>query len=453
MKIFNPANNEVINEIRTDSLSSVQEKYNLALIAQRKWKITSLEDRIKCLSNFSKLLKENQEELAQVLTSETGKPINESRGEISGAIAKNNYFVENSEQILKSDRVSNDETTKEILSYDPLGVIVNISAWNYPYLVGINIFTPALICGNAVLYKPSEFASLTGEKIVQLLGEAGVPKDIMIGVYGEGDIGAALLELPIDGVFFTGSHPTGVKINQAVASKLIPVGLELGGKDPLYVTDQIDDLDQAAANAVEGAFYNNGQSCCSVERIYIHEKVYDQFISAYESHARKLKVGDPLDESNSQGAITRSVHLNFLQEQVSDATSKGATILCGGSAIESSGNFFGPTVLTNVDHTMSIMKDETFGPVIGLMKVSSDEEAIKLMNDTSFGLTSSVFTNNSKRGLEILSQINSGTGYLNCCDRVSANLPWSGRGQSGLGSSLSKHGVYAFCHPKGTHIR
>ena len=453
LQVNNPATGNKIAELKDDTQISIQEKYRLAEYAQIAWENVSVQERVACIAKFSELLKKNVDTLALELCLEVGKPISEARGEVLGAAAKCQFFIDESEKYLQSEMVHTDGNTQEILSYEALGIIANISAWNYPYLVGINIFVPALICGNAVMYKPSEFSSMVGASIARLMIEAGVPKDVFQLVIGEGDAGKALCELPLDGYFFTGSYPTGKKIAEAVSSKLVPIGLELGGKDPLYVTDEIDDIKQVAESAAEGVFYNNGQSCCSVERIYVHEGVYEEFLTHFLAMTKALVVGDPQNEQTTIGAITRPQHLNFLNALVEDALKQGAKLEQGGKVIAGDGCFFEPTVFTNVDHSMRLMKEETFGPVIGIQAVKGDEEAIGLMNDTTYGLTSSVFSANQQRGEAILKQINSGTVYLNCCDRVSAYLPWSGRGQSGLGSTLSNHGLYAFCKPKAYQIR
>ncbi len=319
--------------------------------------------------------------------------------------------------------------------------------------MGINVFIPALLCGNAVAYKPSEFSTLTGLNIEQLMNDSGVTNDVFVCILGGQHAGEALLKADLDGYYFTGSKQTGIHIATQVAHKLVPIGLELGGKDPAYVTAFNTDIDNIAESLVSGAFYNNGQSCCSVERIYVHEKHYEEFVAAFVAHTSKLVVGDPSDSKTTNGAITRRPQLSFLQSQVDDATSKGAKLLMGGSAINFEGNFFEPTVIVNVDSSMSIMNDESFGPIIGIQKVSCDYEAIKLMNDSEYALTASVFTNDETQARNIMSQLSAGNVYMNCCDRVSPNLPWSGRRFSGLGVSLSKHGIYAFTQTKGWHFR
>lgn len=453
MDIINPANKKIIKTIETDNNQSIDQKLSILKMGFKKWNKVHLTERVNCISNFATLLEKEIDQLAKDLTTETGKPLQESKNEINASITKLKFFIDESIKTLAPKQVNSDGQTNEILDYDPLGIITNISAWNYPYLVGINIFIPALICGNCVLYKPSEFATMTGENIKRLLYKSGIPEDVFQCVIGDGSVAKYLLEIEIDGYFFTGSYKTGQAIAKAVAHKLVPVGLELGGKDPLYVTDEIEDLSACANSVAEGVFYNNGQSCCSVERVYVHEHVYDDFLKSFISAVKNLKVGDPMSPETNQGAITRPEHLNFLKKQTKDALIKGAKLECGGNIVDEVGYFFEPTILSNVDHSMDLMKEETFGPVIGVQKVSSDEQAIELMNNTSYGLTSSVFTSNETRGKKILKQINSGTGYLNCCDRVSGYLPWSGRAHSGLGSTLSIHGIYAFCNPKGYHIR
>lgn len=443
MKIVNPATNAVIKEVTEDTTASVQEKFEQAKAAQKNWANLTIEKRLNVISKFSELLEKNKDSLASDLTCEMGKPIQESINEINGAIGRIHFFMENSQKWLKDQEVRVDGNTKEVLGFDPLGVIANISAWNYPFLVGVNVFIPALIAGNAVLYKPSEFATITGQNIERLLHAAGVPTDLFFAVIGDYKVGEALLDLPLNGYFFTGSYKTGKHIALRVAEKLVPVGLELGGKDPLYVTDDVQNIAQVAGAVAEGCLYNNGQSCCAVERVYVHEKVYEEFMKNFLLEMKNFKVG----------AITRPVHLDFLDSQIKDALSKGAKILAGGKRIKSEGNYFEPTVLSEVTHQMKVMTEETFGPLIGIMKVKSDEEAIKLMNDCEYGLTASVYSKNIDRAKKIVGLVDSGTSYINCCDRVSPYLPWAGRKNSGLGATLSYLGILAFAKPRGWHIR
>jgi len=303
------------------------------------------------------------------------------------------------------------------------------------------------------MYKPSEYATLTGLQIEKLLKEAGVLNEAFQVAIGAGKTGSQLLDIPFSGYFFTGSFRTGKTIYERVATKMVPCQLELGGKDPLYVTDDVGDLKAVVAATADGAFYNNGQSCCAVERIYVHEALYDRYVEAFKNEVQSYVLGPPTSDGVYIGPVSREAQLSFLAEQVSDALAKGAVLLSGGHRVQSVGYYFEPTVLINVNHTMKVMKEESFGPIIGIMKVKNDEEAIRLMADTPYGLTASIYTNTQERAESILSKLDTGTAYWNCCDRVSAALPWSGRKQSGMGTTLSHAGIRAFVKPKAYHLK
>jgi len=453
MQIINPATEEVIRDIKEDSKESIAEKFESLQSAQPAWQKVLLAERIEILKNFSVLLNKNIEHLALTLTDEVGKPLQQSRNEINGAVNRIKWLTENAEKYLSDETMTLEPGLEEKISYEALGVICNISAWNYPYLVGVNVFVPALLAGNAVMYKPSEYATLTGLEIEKLLKEAGVPENIFKITVGAKEAGELLLELPFDGYFFTGSYKTGKYIYEKVAAKMVPCQCELGGKDPLFVADDISDIKAVASGTADGAFYNNGQSCCAVERIYVHEKIYDKYVDEFVKEVKSWKAGLPKEEGIYFGPLTRKDQLNILEQQLSDALQKGATIVTGGKRMNRKGYFFEPTILTNVNHNMSVMKDESFGPIIGIMKVKNDEEAIQLMQDTEYGLTAAVYSKDKSRAEKILQQVNAGSGYWNCCDRVSAPLPWSGRKHSGFGATLSHAGLRAFVKPKAWHLR
>ena len=453
MKIINPATEEMIREVAEDTSETIQAKFKQLKTAQQSWAKVGVEQRIAAIQKFYDLVEEHKDELAHTLTSETGKPLQQSHNELNGARTRIKYFIDHSEKYLAEEWVTTDGATKEKIVYEPLGIIANISAWNYPWLVGVNVFIPALIGGNAVFYKPSEYTILTGLHIRDLLYKAGVPPDSFQIAIGRGDVGELLLQLPLDGYFFTGSYKTGKYIAERVAGKMVPCQLELGGKDPLYVMDDIDDIEKTAADALEGVVYNNGQSCCAVERIYVQENIYEPFVKAYVELCGKMQVGNPLEKNTDIGPLSRKEQPAFLTGQVSDAVSKGATVVCGGKVAGGKGYFFEPTVLVNVNHTMKVMTEESFGPVIGIQKVKDDAEAIAMMQDTEYGLTAAVYSNSYQRAEAVMQQMDTGSVYWNCCDRVSAALPWSGRKQSGMGVTLSYHGIRAFVQPKAYHIR
>ena len=452
MNIVNPANEEVIATLKEDSISSIEEKLAKLRQGQKQWQNLAVAERLVIIQNFGRLVKQNVDGLAAVLTSEVGKPIKQSRGEVLGSLNRITHLAEHAEKWLSDEQISEGATTEQI-KYEPLGVIANISAWNFPYNVGYNVFLYALVAGNAVLYKPSEYACLTGLKLKELLIQAGVPDDVFEVVIGGGDVGQYMLEADLDGYFFTGSYKTGVHIAKQVAHKLVPVQLELGGKDPLYVADDVADVRQAAINAAEGAFYNNGQSCCAVERIYVQSDIYDEFLKEFIDEVKSFRMGDPMEEDTFIGAMTREPQIEVILGQVKDALDKGAKLELGGSRVTGKGYFLQPTIVSDVNSSMSIMMDESFGPVIGIQKVDSDNEAMKLMNETTYGLTAAVFSSDEARAKAILDQLNVGTVYWNCCDRVSPNVPWSGRKNSGLGSTLSYHGIRAFVQPKAYQLR
>jgi acyl-CoA reductase-like NAD-dependent aldehyde dehydrogenase len=453
MKVINPATEELILEVPEDDTKSVGAKFELLKKGQPAWAGLTVKERVDCIERFYELLATDKDELARTLTAEVGKPLKESYNELNGARARMKYFIDNSVKYLSDEWMVTEGATKEKIAWEPLGIIANISAWNYPYLVGVNVFIPALIGGNAVLYKPSEYSTLTGLAIQKLLYKAGVPENVFQSVVGRGNVGEILLQLPLDGYFFTGSYRTGKSIAEKVAPKLVPVGLELGGKDPLYVMDDVADIDKVAGAALEGVVYNNGQSCCAVERIYVHEKVYEQFVRSYTEQAKKLVIGDPMNDATNIGPLSRKEQQQFLLRQVKDAVDKGAIVLQGGKAMDGKGYFIEPTVLINVNHDMRVMKEESFGPVTGIQKVKDDEEALHLMQDTEYGLTAAIYSQSYDRAEALMKQMNTGTVYWNCCDRVSGALPWSGRKHSGLGTTLSYQGIRAFVQPKAYHIR
>ena len=453
MQIINPATEEIISEIKEDTSETLVSKFDLLRAAQPLWQKTPLAERVQVLKTFSELLEKNIEQLAAILTSEVGKPLQQSRNEVNGARTRIKWLTENAEKYLSDETMVSEKGLEEKITYEPLGVVCNISAWNYPFLVGVNVFVPALLAGNAVMYKPSEYATLTGIEIEKLLKEAGILQNVFHIAIGGKQTGEQLLQLSFDGYFFTGSYKTGKLIYEKVASKMVPCQCEMGGKDPLYVSDDISEIKNVAAATADGAFYNNGQSCCAVERIYVHEKVYDHYIDEFVKEVKSWKTGSPAETGIYIGPLTRKEQLSVLENQLQDAIQKGGTVLTGGKRMHQKGFYFEPTVVINASHEMSLMRDESFGPVIGIMKVKNDKEAIELMQDTEYGLTASVYSSSKERAENILQQVNAGTGYWNCCDRVSAAVPWSGRKHSGFGATLSHAGLRAFTKPKAYHLK
>jgi acyl-CoA reductase-like NAD-dependent aldehyde dehydrogenase len=454
MYIINPSTATVVAEVVEDTNSTINDKYKTACAAQARWAQVPVAARLEVLARFSQLLQAEADLLANTLSTEMGKPLAEAKNELRGASERIAFFLNQTEACLQPEQPSDGTATQGRITYEPLGVIANISAWNYPYLVGVNVFVPALMAGNAVLYKPSEYTTLTGLHLADLWTRAGLPEGCFGTIVGGAPAGEALLDLPLNGYFFTGSFATGQHIAQRVAPKLVPLGLELGGKDPLYVADDVADLHQTAAAVLEGAFYNNGQSCCAVERVYVHEAIYEPFIAALASAAHTIRVGSPLDGATTHGPLSRKAQVAFLQGQLEDALLKGANICWQYRGdLPAEGYFFRPVVLSNVHHGMRLMVEESFGPIVGIQCVASDQAAADLMQDTAYGLTASVYSSSAARAESLLAQMRTGTVYWNCCDRVTASLPWSGRGHSGLGSTLGTVGIRAFTQPKAWQLR
>ncbi|MEO8143238.1 MAG: aldehyde dehydrogenase family protein, partial [Betaproteobacteria bacterium] len=362
MKILNPADGSLLRELAEDDANSVAAKYARARAAQPAWAAIPLAERIGVIEKFKKLTEKRKDELARTLTQETGKPITQSRNELNALTGRIDFFLANVKSALAAEAVFADQNMREQITHEPLGVVANVSAWNYPYFVGSNVFVPALLAGNAVLYKPSEFAALTGLAIGEMLHAAGVPPDVFCVLTGAGATGTALVEQPVDGVFFTGSFATGARIAAACAPRMVKLQLELGGKDPTYVCEDAD-VKTAAESLADGAMYNAGQSCCSVERIYVHERSYERFVEAFAAAVKGFKSGDPMDETTYLGPLARAPQLAVLERQVADAVAKGAQLLAGGKRIARPGNWFEASVLSNVDHRMELMREESFGPV------------------------------------------------------------------------------------------
>jgi len=454
LKITNPATGAAIATLPSDDAKSVKAKYERARASQPAWARMPLKQRLAAIARFRELVVADGERLAKILSKEVGKPIAQARNELKGVLPRIDFFLEATAKTLRPLSVSGSagDPMEERISHEPLGVVANISAWNYPWFVGTNVFVPALLAGNSVLYKPSEFAAMTGLEIARLMHAAGVPEGVFTAVIGDGKVGAALIAQPVDGIFFTGSVATGKRIAEAVRGRLVKLQLELGGKDPIYVCEDVD-IAKAAAGIADGAFYNTGQSCCSVERIYVHERAFEPFVDAFVAEVKRFKRGDPAEETTYIGPLTRAPQLTVLEAQVGDAVKKGAKLLVGGKRIKAKGNWFEPTVLVDVDHSMAVMREESFGPVIGIMAVGDDDEAVRLMNDTAYGLTAGVYTPDRARAERILEQVASGSVYWNCCDRVSPRLPWSGVGDSGIGLTLSTSGIETFTRPKAWHLR
>jgi acyl-CoA reductase-like NAD-dependent aldehyde dehydrogenase/uncharacterized protein YceH (UPF0502 family) len=451
LEIQNPATGSLVRSVAVTEPGEIAQKVARARAAQAAWSARGYDERARIVRAFRDLLAAEVDECARVTTSEVGKPIRQSRNEITAVLDRIDWFVDNVGRLLAPRTVTDDGAVGERVTHEPVGVVAHVSAWNYPYFVGLNTIIPALLVGNVVLYKPSEHATLTGLRLVDVMHRAGVPVDVMQSVVGGGAAGAALVAADVDMLCFTGSYATGVKVATAAAERLLRVQLELGGKDAAYVCDDVD-VESAALAAAEGAFYNAGQSCSAIERVYVHGALWDRFLDALVEVVSAYRVGDPDDDGTDVGPLARAAQLDVLDAQLADAVAQGARVLCGGHRIARPGNWFEPTVVADANARTAIMRDESFGPVLGVARVTDDDEAIARMDDTEFGLGAAVFTNDRERAERILARLDVGNAYWNTSDRSSVRLPWAGRRHSGLGVSMSESGVRALMREKAWHL-
>jgi acyl-CoA reductase-like NAD-dependent aldehyde dehydrogenase/uncharacterized protein YceH (UPF0502 family) len=451
LEIRDPATGEVLRAVAITEAGEIAQKVARARAAQPAWAARAYAERAAALRVFRELLAAEAEECARITTSEVGKPIKQSRNEVRAVLERIDWNIEHAGEVVGERTVTSDGRLVERISYEPVGVVAHVSAWNYPYFVALNSIVPALLTGNAVCYKPSEHATLTGLRLVDLLHRAGIPVDVVHAIVGGGPTGAALVDADIDLVCFTGSYATGRRVAAAAAERLLRVQLELGGKDPAYVCDDVDP-EEAALAIAEGAFYNCGQSCSATERVYVHEAVWESFVAALVDVVNAYRVGDPGDDSTDVGPLARAEQIPLLEAQLGDAQDRGGKVLCGGNRIDRPGNWFAPTVVVDVPDAAALMRDESFGPVIGVARVRDDAEATARMDDTEFGLGAAVFTRDRARAERILGMLDVGNAYWNVADRSCVRLPWGGRRHSGLGTSMSESGVRSFVREKAWHL-
>lgn len=450
LRVTNPATGAEIKKIKLDDRASIGDCFTRLRAHRQNRLLATRSARQEAMLAFADDLASHKEELASLLTSEVGKPIRQALGEISGTIERARYFAAELDRVGQDRVVFEKPGLTEEIRFEPLGMILCISAWNYPYFVSSNVILPALLAGCSVVFKPSELATLSGQKMAALLLKQEAFKDSLAVTVGGKEVGAMLVDLPFDGIFFTGSERAGFTIKAAINDRMILSQFEMGGKDAAYLCDDCD-LKKSIASVVDGAFFNCGQGCCSVERLYLHERIALTAKRELEKAVRDLKVGDPHDSTTYIGPLTRREQIELLNAQVADAVKKGATIACGGKAMAGPGNFYEPTLIFDANRDMLVMQEESFGPIVAVEVVKDDHHALAEMNHSRFGLTGAVYTKDLGRAQAILEKLEVGSAYWNCCDRVSARLPWSGRKNSGHGVTSSTIGMEVFFRLKAWH--
>ena len=456
IKIISPVDGAVVAERKLATEDEVNSALSLAVKAQVQWQATAIAERAKLCHKAIDCMVAKSDEIAREITLQMGRPVKYAAGEVSGLEERARYMIDIAEQELADMPVNNKAGFTRFIRREPLGVVLTLAPWNYPYLTAVNSIIPALMAGNSVLLKHSTQTLLCAERFYQAFEQAGLPAGVFQYLHLNHEKTAELIKHEnINYVSFTGSVDGGKAIEQAAAGLFKSVALELGGKDPAYVMADAE-INYSVENLVDGAFFNSGQSCCGIERIYVHENNYETFVNKYVAQVNLYRLGNPLDQATTLGPMVNSKAANFVCEQIRQAVSMGAKTCIDETSFSASQPgtpYRAPQVLIDVDHTMSIMKDETFGPVVGIMKVSSDSQAIELMNDSVYGLTASLWTTNVDKAIETGDLLQTGTVYMNRCDYLDPALPWVGVKQSGRACSLSKLAYQQLTRPKSFHLK
>jgi len=456
LKVISPIDNSIYAERPLAKPADLERALDLARKAQRAWRSVPLADRTHILTRFCDLFEAKRDEIALELTWQMGRPSRYAPNEVRGTLERARHMIAIAPSALADLDAGPKEHFKRFIRREPLGVVLTIAAWNYPYLIAVNSVVPALMAGNAVVLKHSAQTPLCAERFATALQEAGLPHGVFQALHmSHDDTERAIRDPRVDFVAFTGSVAGGHAVQRAAAERFIGTGLELGGCDPVYVRNDAN-LAHAIENIVDGAYFNSGQSCCGLQRIYVHERVYGAFVDGFVDLTRKYVLGNPLDAATTLGPVVRAAAADTIRTQIA------ASIKAGGKPVIAETDFaasragtpyLAPQVLLDVDNSTPMMREEIFGPVAGIMKVQSDEQAIALMNDSAYGLTAAIWTADADAALSIGDRVETGTWFMNRCDYLDPALAWVGVKDSGRGCTLAVVGYEHLTRPKSFHLR
>ncbi|MBY5769044.1 aldehyde dehydrogenase family protein [Rhizobium leguminosarum] len=454
IQCISPVDGSVYAERAALSLDAAKDVVARARKAQKAWAKRPLEDRVQLVLKGAARLNEMSDVVVPELAWQMGRPIKYG-GEYKGFNERSNYVASIAADAMAPVVVEESDRFERRIEREAHGVVFVVAPWNYPYMTAINTIAPALMAGNTVVLKHASQTLLVGERLVQAFTEAGVPEDVFQNVFLDHETTSALIAAgSFNFVNFTGSVEGGRSMERAAAGTFTGLGLELGGKDPGYVMEDAD-LEAAVDTLMDGATYNSGQCCCGIERIYVHESLYDTFVEKSVAWVSNYKLGNPLDPDTSLGPMAHKRFAKVVREQIADAVSKGAKALVDPKLFpqDDGGAYLAPEILVNVDHSMAFMREETFGPAVGIMKVKSDEEALALMNDSQYGLTASLWTRDAERAGRLGREIETGTVFMNRADYLDPALCWTGVKETGRGGSLSIIGFHNLTRPKSFHLK
>ena len=456
-KTISPVDGSVYVERDYASEQEINKALENAKNAQKDWRKLPLDEKAKLSKKAIEHLIANAQDIGEELSWQMGRPIKYTPGEITGGTAERaEYMINIAKSALADIEIEPKEGFTRFIKREPLGTVLVLAPWNYPFLTSVNAIIPALMAGNTVILKHSSQTPLVAERYAQAFEAAGLPKGVFQFVHAtHADVAKMVADKRTDYVAFTGSVPGGYAVQEAASKRFIGAGLELGGKDPGYVRSDAN-IEYAVENLVDGSFFNSGQSCCGIERIYVHESKFDEFVEAFREMVYGYKLGNPLDPETSIGPMVKTSAADFVRAQIDEAVKKGAVALIDPNEFKNNkpgSPYMAPQVLINVNHKMRIMNEESFGPVVGIMPVKDDEQAIKLMNDSDYGLTASVWTNSVDSAIKIADELETGTAYMNRCDYLDPALAWTGVKDSGRGCTLSAIGYEHLTRPKSFHLK